>query len=582
MNRIQRCLLLFLFLFFGVIPEAFGKYVLIDPAKSISSQMTLSDCTYEIRDNFTLRGGLLTVPKNCCLVFRGGSISDGAITFNNTTLEGNVNIRLKNAGAVKGRIGNETIYTHWFNVKDDELFVLLNSLLPENSHKTYCVETATYTITTPLIIRDISDAVFDFKGATLVDQTQGESILLHRPNPMILIRTSHNIEIKNLDYQLSSNRYFTTTGTSVIWIGAGSNDWDKDCYNIRITNITGKGDLVKSVKGGTSSNMLLDCVGNMHNIELSNVDFDGDVASLCNFEWGLLPADTKTYQQRGIKLPSNYGIHPFNITVRNVVGRNAPSSSGYIRMSSCYNVLVENCYGYNVNSLVMLYNGDMSIARVNGSAIVRNCASYINDGYKGKALSGLLIFNTYEDPVSSKKHSLDLDHNMSYIIENCEFQGIPGVTGNGIRVLGGDGNVVFTNVTVKNFTLAAKLSGAVGHNKVGGLAFNNCLFLNNTSSIELYSLDNCVFQSCIFRNNISHDKNKIGDSQVAVYTGVSGFSLRDCVFEDNSKNNKASFVTFEQKDNVKAQIENCSFIGSKSEAPIIIPKTVSLNDCKIN
>lgn len=567
---------------FGLTPEAIGKYILLNPSKTLSSQMTLSDCTYEIRDDFSLRGSTLTVPQNCTFVFRGGSISDGAITFNNTWLDGNVNIHLKSAGLVKGGIANETIFTKWFNVKNDELFLLMNALLPYNPHKTYCIETSTYTITTPLVIRNISDAVFDFRGATIIDQTQGESVLLHRPNPMIHIRMSHNIEIRNLVYQVSPKRYFSTTGTSAIWIGAGSNDWDKDCYNIRINNITGKGDLLRSVKGGTSANTLLGCVGNIHNIELSNVDYDGDVASLCNFEWGLLPADSGTYQRRGIKIPEKYGLHPFNITVKNVVGRNAPNSSGYIRFSSCYNVLVENCYGYNVNSLVMLYNGDMSIARVNGSAIVRNCVSYINDEYKGKSLSGILILNTYEDPVSSKKHNVDIDHNMSYMIENCEFQGIPGIIGNGIRVLGGDGNVIFTNVTVKNYTLAAKLSGAVGHDKKGGLAFNNCLFINNTSSIELYSLDNCVFQSCIFRNNISHSKNKIGDSQVAVYSGVNGFSLRDCVFEDNSKSNKAAFVSFEQKDNVKALIENCSFTGSKSETPFVLPKTVTLDECKVN
>ena len=33
---------------------------------------------------------------------------------------------------------------------------------------------------------------------------------------------------------------------------------------------------------------------------------------------------------------------------------------------------------------------------------------------------------------------------------------------------------------------------------------------------------------------------------------------------------------------MKALIENCSFTGSKADAPIVLPKTVSLNECKIN
>ena len=562
--------------------RAAGKYIVVDPSKSIVSQLREESCAYEIRDNFKLGGQILKVPTNCSLIFRGGSISGGSVVFNSTYLDGNVDISIKQGGTVKGSIVNEIVYTRWFNVKDDALFVLLNSLLPDNPHKTYCIETGVYTITSPLLIRNLSDAVIDFHGATLIDETQGESALLHRPNPMIHIRTSHNIEIRNVVYKVSDKRYFSKTGTAAIWLGYGANDWNSDIYNIRLCNITGEGDLVKSVKGGTSSNMLISGVGNMHNITLEDIVYDGDVASLINFEWGLLPSDTKTYKERGINLPSQYGIHPYNLTIRNVFGKNAPSCTGYLRLSSCYNAVIENCYGYNVNSFVMLYNGDFSISRVNGSAIVRNCASYINEGYNGKSLSGLLIFNTYVDPVSSKKHTGELAHNMSYIIENCEFQGKQGLQGNGIRVLGGDGNVVFNNVTVKNYTMAAKLSGAEGHNKIGGLAFNNCLFLNNTSSVELYSLDNCVFKGCIFRSDVSHAKNRIGNSQVAVYSGVNGFSLQDCVFEDNSKNNKAPFVTFEQRDNVKALIENCSFTGSKADAPIVLPKTVSLNECKIN
>ncbi len=561
--------------------RASGKYIIVEPSKSIISQLKEENCAYEIRDNFSLGGQTLKIPSNCLLVFRGGSISGGSVMFNSTYLDGNVNIAIKQGGTVKGSIVNETIYTRWFNVKDDALFVLLNALLQDNSHKTYCIDAGTYIIKTPLTIRNVSEAVIDFRGAIIVDQTQGESALLHRPNPMIHIRTSHNIEIKNLDYRLSDNRYFSKTSTAVIWLGYGPNDWNSDIYNIRLSNITGKGNLVKSVKGGTSSNMLISGVGNMHNITLEDIVYDGDVASLINFEWGLLPSDTKTYKERGINLPNQYGIHPYNLTIRNVVGKNAPSSTGYLRLSSCYNAVIENCYGYNVNSFVMLYNGDFSISRVNGSAIVRNCASYINEDYSGKSLSGLLIFNTYIDPVSSKKHTGELAHNMSYIIENCEFQGIRGLSGCGIRVLGGDGNVVMTNVTMKNYTLGAKLSGAEGHNKTGGLAFYNCLFLNNTSSVELYSLDNCVFKGCIFRSDVSHNKNRIGNSQVAVYSGVNGFSLQDCVFEDNSKTNKAPFVTFEQKDNVKAVIENCSFTGSKADTPLVLPKTVSLSDCKI-
>lgn len=562
---------------------ALAKYIIIEPEKSIYSQMKYDNCTYEIRDEISLEGKILNIPASSSLFFRGGSLKGGSICFDNTYLDGDVRIAFEENATIKGNIKNETIYTRWFQIEDMQLFLLLNSLIPDNKHKGYIIKTGEYRVRTPLILRDLSDVSLDFNGSTLIDETQGESVLLHRPNPMILIRKSHNVEIRNMNYEVSANRYFSKTGTAIIWMGAASNDWDKDCYNIRISNITGKGNLVKSIKGGISSNMLISGVGNVHNITVENIEYDGDLASICNFEWGLLPAESKVYQQRGINLPSYYGIHPYNVIVSNVVGRNAPNSTGYIRLSSCYNVTVDNCYGYNVNCLLMLYNGDMSISRVSGGAVVRNCTSYINKDYKGSSLSGIIILNTFEDPVSKKKHSMKLDHNVSYTIENCEFLGYEGIPGNGIRVLGGDGHVVLTNVTVKNYGMAAKLSGTTDKKKVGGLTFSNCLFLNNQSSVEIYSLDDCTFQGCTFRSNVSHTSRIIGNSQVAIYSGVENFTLRNCIFEDESVSNKAAFVTFEQKENVNATIESCRFMGSKAEGiPVVAPKSVSLTKCFIN
>ena len=561
---------------------ALAKYVVLDPAQPIFSQLQYENSTYEIRDDFQLNGRTLLIPNYCTLLFRGGGVKNGSVVFNNTLLDGDVRIELSKNGTAKGHIVNETICTRWFKGNNVPLFTILNSLLPDNTHKKYIVETGEYLIREPLVMRDVNEVILDFNGSTLIDETQGESSLLHRPNPMILIRTSHNVEMMNLNYKISDKRYLTKTGTAVIWLGYGQNDWDKDIYNVRIHNITGQGSLVKAVKGGTSANMLISGVGNMHNIVVEDIVYDGDVASLFNFEWGLLPADAKEYKKKGVNYPGYYGIHPYNLTIRNVVGKNAPNCTGYIRLSSCYNATIENCYGYNVNSLFMLYNGDFSICRVNGSATIRNCASYINDEYKGSSLSGLLIYNTYSDPVSSKLHSELIDHNMSYIIENCEFQGYDELAGCGIRVLGGDGNVVMTNVTVKDYTLGAKLSGAEGINKVGGLSFYDCFFVNNKSSIEIYSLDGCVFQGCTFRSNYGHSSNKIGNSQIAIYSGVKDFTLRNCTFEEKNAKNKAPFVTFEQKDNVKAVIDNCVFTGSKTTVPVVAPKTVKIENSRIN
>ncbi len=578
-NVVFRILIIVLFFCLTSVAES-GEYVVLNKTTPLASQIKTKESTYEIRDVFDLEGKTLAIPENCTLLFRGGKISNGQIVFNNTFLDGFVKIALSKNQTVRGQLANDAIYTKWFQIEKNGLPSLLQGLLKDNANKAFHIENGTYDIEEPIIIRKIEGVSFDFHGSTLIDNVKGDNQSLHRANPMIWIRESHNVTITNFNYEVSDNRYFSKAGTAVIWLGAISQDWETDIYGITISNICGKGNLVRKVKGGTSENMFISGVGNMHNIAVQNIQYDGNLATLCNFEYGLPPAESNFYKKYNISLPDYYGLHPYNLTIKDIVGKNAPSCTGFIRLSSCYNAVVENCYGYNVNSFIFLYNGDMSISRVNGSAIIRNCASYVNADYEGNNVSGLLVFNTYKDPASGQVHSAAIEHNNSYIIENCEFQGRLNLPGNGIRVSGGDGNVVITNVTVKNFGLAAKLTGVTGNRKMGGITLNNCLFENNQSSIELYLLDNCVLQGCIFRSSIIHNANKIENSQIAVYKGVEGLSVRDCVFENSSSNNKASFITFEEKESAKAEISNSRFIGI-SEKAVVVPKNVQLENCEI-
>lgn len=63
-------------------------YKVLDKDKSIISQMTEANTIYEIRYDFDLGGETLTVPENCTLKFEGGSLNNGAVIGNNTTLIG--------------------------------------------------------------------------------------------------------------------------------------------------------------------------------------------------------------------------------------------------------------------------------------------------------------------------------------------------------------------------------------------------------------------------------------------------------------------------------------------------------------
>ena len=519
-------LLLVSFFMVNIIGHAKG-YVVLSSGKDIQNQLTKSEMVYEIRDNFRVKGKL-SIPANSTLLFRGGSIVGGDIVFNGTELDGSVSFSSVNS--ISGTIANEIILSRWF-VDIPDLFRLLNELISNNDNKRIIISKNKYSVRTPLLIRRRTGLELDFNGATIIDETQGESKLMHRANSMIFIRASNNITIKNLKYEISESRYFGDTGTDIICVGATSADWDEDTYNINLFNIEGSGDLVRSYsKGKQIESGFISFYGNVHDCSVEGLLYNGNVGHLCNIEYGLAPDKAKTYKDKySIILPDYYGLHPYNIRISNITGVNSPKSSGYLRTSSCYNIIFENCYGYNVNRLFYLYSGDQSINRVNGSVVVRNCASYINEKYDNTSLYGMMIQNVYINPNSKVPHEKGIRHNLSYVIENCEFQGLPGKGGSGILLTGNDGGVMIRNVTVRNFDSAFDAYADSRQERFCNLIVENCLFEANKKGMKLNGMKSPQISSTRF---FSDEKS---GAQVIIADNSENVSITDCEFVSESK-----------------------------------------------
>lgn len=87
-------------------------------AKDINllNQQALSkeNTIYVIQYDFDLNGAEITIPEGCVLQFEGGSLNNGTLVFNNTTLLSKVNINCR----FSGRIANESIHLEWFTGND--------------------------------------------------------------------------------------------------------------------------------------------------------------------------------------------------------------------------------------------------------------------------------------------------------------------------------------------------------------------------------------------------------------------------------------------------------------------------------
>lgn len=112
------CLRIMLITFFVMITSMVNSYgrstleeeAVIPYSKINNSEFNKPDTIYRIKKTINLKGSKITIPNNCTLLFEKGSIKNGTIVFQNTKLDGNVNVRCN----IEGNIVNETVRTDWF------------------------------------------------------------------------------------------------------------------------------------------------------------------------------------------------------------------------------------------------------------------------------------------------------------------------------------------------------------------------------------------------------------------------------------------------------------------------------------
>lgn len=96
--------------------QATYTHVTLNSKYSLSSQMTSEKTIYEIRNDFNLNGGKLTIPAHSILYFNGGSISNGTVTFDSTYISKIANYSFFNNCSFAGSVTNKEVLILWFGV----------------------------------------------------------------------------------------------------------------------------------------------------------------------------------------------------------------------------------------------------------------------------------------------------------------------------------------------------------------------------------------------------------------------------------------------------------------------------------
>lgn len=129
-------------------------YVILRTDSNLSSQLLSTNTIYEVRYNFNLGGGTISVPDNCVLKFEGGKFLNGTI---NGTFEvrAESDIVLFDGVTLTGRIKNTYIEADWFGLiseSTNSALAINRAITVANSSNIVVLPRRTFTVSTPILI----------------------------------------------------------------------------------------------------------------------------------------------------------------------------------------------------------------------------------------------------------------------------------------------------------------------------------------------------------------------------------------------------------------------------------------------
>ena len=172
-------------------------YIILRAGKSFAEQLTQTNTIYEIRYNFDLDGASVTIPENCVLKFEGGSLRNGVLTGDKTTIEAQVYARILDTTVVlNGTWNDQQLSVCWFGALPHTSFEYTSDV---SFVINYCLTLPFRTIFIPQGYYYISSSI----RVTLSDKTilmEGYALDDFRANIGTQVYTDKNVPIIKVEY----------------------------------------------------------------------------------------------------------------------------------------------------------------------------------------------------------------------------------------------------------------------------------------------------------------------------------------------------------------------------------------------
>ena len=191
-------------------------YTICRKNKPLIEQISQANTIYEIRYNFDLGGGTLTVPNNCILKFNGGSISNGTIAGQNTYIDSSI-VKILGNVTLSGTFTEQESYPEWFGAEQG------NKIIDCSIAINKCLEAFNFcklgrgkyytnsTITLNKVAQKLTGC--GIENSVIVPQSGTEDALLVDGRTCPAYRT--HISLENFSIVPESNKYGKQSGVKI-------------------------------------------------------------------------------------------------------------------------------------------------------------------------------------------------------------------------------------------------------------------------------------------------------------------------------------------------------------------------------
>lgn len=492
-------------------------YIILRKNKLFAEQITKNNTIYEIRYDFDLLNTEIELPSNCKLLFCGGSISNGSIILNNTTINCDYS-GLKNV-SVKGSIANNEIDDTWFDTNsylNDYKFLKMYFELGQedkNNGKVYSMHKKYYI--------DLND----------YDNTYSCSSFLGK---FFIITQSFIINGNNAEIHVVKDGMAVSVDTAKTGIMRGIFSLlpQKEKQRIDISGIlldggvggTYEGDKIGQIPSSFSVNLNRNLISVRRDFEI----YYNGIRCGGNYSYGRIVncIFERSICESIIMMDGAFNLYD-KFICRDCVFRNSAGAAYNVSGSS----LVENCYFEHLSS----GGGIETTLKKRSETIVTNCTfknvqtiCSILDGnnensFDDSSLRNFVFTNCYCENSDSFKELVN--NNIYGVSLTC-------VTNATIS------NCTFVNISSENTILLHSELNSV--NKTYGYAGNvkviSCLFNKSICIAKGYysmSFENCISVNCAL--TVRSDKNNLVSyfNCKTIYRGIIGNVLKKITFPNN-------------------------------------------------